>query len=57
MGSGICGYPIIILYTTILQVFIAAFRKRKLSLPENLMEMHDGTGTRVEFMERTPDFR
>ncbi|WVZ83702.1 LOW QUALITY PROTEIN: hypothetical protein U9M48_030823 [Paspalum notatum var. saurae] len=43
--------------TRIFQVFIAAFRKRKLSLPENLMEMHDGTGTRVEFMERTPDFR
>jgi hypothetical protein len=41
------------------QVFVAAFRKRKLAIPENLMEMHeltDGTGKTAEFMERTPDF-
>ncbi|KAG2615409.1 hypothetical protein PVAP13_3NG060080 [Panicum virgatum] len=35
--------------TRILQVFVAAFRKRKLPLPENLMEMRpevsDGAGT------------
>ncbi|RLN01130.1 hypothetical protein C2845_PM06G13180 [Panicum miliaceum] len=40
-------------------VFVAAFRKRKLPLPENLMEMHevtDGTGTSVELMERTAGF-
>ncbi|WVZ89182.1 hypothetical protein U9M48_035615 [Paspalum notatum var. saurae] len=48
--------------TRIFQVFVAAFRKRKLSLPENLMEMHevvtvDISGTRVELMERTPDFK
>ncbi|KAL6642413.1 hypothetical protein ACP70R_020594 [Stipagrostis hirtigluma subsp. patula] len=46
--------------TRILQVFIAAFRKRKLSLPENLMELHeitDGTGTNVELMETTPGFK
>jgi len=44
----------------LLQVFVAAFRKRKLSIPENLMEMHeltDGTGKSVELMERTPDFK
>jgi hypothetical protein len=42
------------------QVFVAAFRKRKLSIPENPMEMHeltDSTGKSVEFMERTPDFK
>ncbi|KAL6642414.1 hypothetical protein ACP70R_020595 [Stipagrostis hirtigluma subsp. patula] len=46
--------------TRILQVFVAAFRKRKLSLPDNLMEMHeitDGTGMGVEFMEKTPGFQ
>ncbi|EES15877.1 protein NRT1/ PTR FAMILY 4.3 [Sorghum bicolor] len=46
------GSPI----TRILQVFVAAFRKRKLRVPENLMEMHnkvtDGTGTSVEFVDR-----
>ncbi|KAG0520591.1 hypothetical protein BDA96_08G087400 [Sorghum bicolor] len=45
--------------TRIFQVFVAAFRKRKLAIPENLMEMHeltDGTGKTAEFMERTPDF-
>jgi hypothetical protein len=40
---------------------VAAFRKRKLPLPENLMEMHqvtDGTtGTSVEFIERTTGFK
>ncbi|RLN28489.1 hypothetical protein C2845_PM05G07890 [Panicum miliaceum] len=42
------------------QVFVAAFRKRKLPLPENLMEMPDqvtdGTGTSIELMERTAGF-
>ncbi|CAD6267969.1 unnamed protein product [Miscanthus lutarioriparius] len=50
------GSPI----TRILQVFVAAFRKRKLRVPENLMEMHstvtDGTGTSVESMDRTAGF-
>jgi hypothetical protein len=47
----------------IIQVFVAAFRKRKLPLPENLMEMHEATtdgggiGTGVEFMERTTGFK
>ncbi|PAN16460.1 hypothetical protein PAHAL_3G062500 [Panicum hallii] len=44
----------------IFQVFVAAFRKRKLSLPENVTEMHvatDSTGTSVEFMQRTSDFK
>jgi len=44
----------------LLQVFVAAFRKRKLRVPENLMEMHskvtDGTGTSVESMDRTAGF-
>ncbi|CAL4896449.1 unnamed protein product [Urochloa decumbens] len=47
--------------TRIFQVFVAAFRKRKLSLPENQMEMHevtaDSTGTSVKSMERTSDFK
>ncbi|CAN6335841.1 unnamed protein product [Urochloa humidicola] len=46
--------------TRILQVFVAAFRKRKLPLPENLMEMHevtDGTGASVELIDRTTDFK
>ncbi|CAL4911095.1 unnamed protein product [Urochloa decumbens] len=44
--------------TRILQIFVAAFRKRKLPLPENLMEMHaDGTGTSVEIIERTSGFK
>lgn len=45
--------------TRILQVFVAAFRKRKLSLPENLMEMHeisDGTSTSIEVLDKTPGF-
>jgi len=45
----------------IAQVFVAAFRKRKLpALLENLMEIRpgvsDGTGTSVEVMERTAGF-
>ncbi|RCV15875.1 hypothetical protein SETIT_3G093300v2 [Setaria italica] len=47
--------------TRILQVFVAAFRKRKLSLPENQMEMQhvvtESTGTSVEFLERTSGFK
>ncbi|KAF8725408.1 hypothetical protein HU200_019927 [Digitaria exilis] len=43
--------------TRILQVFVAAFRKRKLPLPENLVEVSDGAGTSVEFIERTSGFR
>jgi len=46
--------------TRIFQVFLAAFRKRKLSLPENLTETQvvtDGSGTSVEFMQRTSDFK
>lgn len=46
--------------TRILQVFVAAFRKRKLSLPEDLMEMHeisDGTSTNVEILDRIPGFK
>jgi len=42
------------------QVFLAAFRKRKLSLPENLTETQvvtDGSGTSVEFTQRTSDFK
>ncbi|KAF8725406.1 hypothetical protein HU200_007523 [Digitaria exilis] len=47
--------------TRILQVFVAAFRKRNLAVPENLMEMHqatDGTCTSsVEVLERTSGFK
>ncbi|CAN6349247.1 unnamed protein product [Urochloa humidicola] len=47
--------------TRILQVFVAAFRKRNLSVPDNLMEMHhqatDGTGTSIEVLERTSGFK
>ncbi|KAF8756322.1 hypothetical protein HU200_011098 [Digitaria exilis] len=47
--------------TRILQVFVAAFRKRKLSLPEDLTEMHavtdsTGTSTNSEVLERTSGF-
>ncbi|CAN6330870.1 unnamed protein product [Urochloa humidicola] len=47
------GSPI----TRILQVFVAAFRKRKLPLSENLMEMHEVTGASVEIIERTSGFK
>ncbi|CAL4903693.1 unnamed protein product [Urochloa decumbens] len=46
--------------TRILQVFVAAFRKRNLSVPDNLIEMHqatDGSGTSVEVLERTSGFK
>ncbi|TVU51465.1 hypothetical protein EJB05_02897, partial [Eragrostis curvula] len=46
--------------TRILQVFVAAFRKRNLSLPEDLMEMpniSDGTGKGVEVLDRTASFK
>ncbi|KAL6905898.1 hypothetical protein ACP4OV_003499 [Aristida adscensionis] len=47
--------------TRILQVFVAAFRKRNLSFPENLTELHeitdDGSATSVEYMEKTPGFK
>ncbi|KAL6642412.1 hypothetical protein ACP70R_020593 [Stipagrostis hirtigluma subsp. patula] len=46
--------------TRIFKVFVAAFRKRKLSLPENLMEMHeitDATSTSIEILDRTPGFK
>lgn len=46
--------------TRILQVFVAAFRKRKLSLPEDWMEMHeisDGTSRSIEVLDRTPSFK
>ncbi|KAL6905872.1 hypothetical protein ACP4OV_003473 [Aristida adscensionis] len=45
--------------TRILQVFVAAFRKRKLSLPDNLMELHEieTTDASVEFMETTPGLK
>ena len=49
------------IFLWIAQVFVAAFRKRKLpALLENLMEIRpgvsDGTGTSVEVMERTAGF-
>lgn len=46
--------------TRILQVFVAAFRKRNLSVPDDLMEMHQatqGTGTSIEVLERTSGFK
>ncbi|CAL4896458.1 unnamed protein product [Urochloa decumbens] len=46
--------------TRILQVFVAAFRKRNLSVPDNLMEMHqatDGSGTSIQVLERTSGFK
>ncbi|CAL4980683.1 unnamed protein product [Urochloa decumbens] len=46
--------------TRMLQVSVAAFRKRNLSVPEDLMEMHQATeGTRVsiEVLERTSGFK
>ncbi|CAL4987432.1 unnamed protein product [Urochloa decumbens] len=46
--------------TRILQVSVAAFRKRNLSAPEDLMEMNQATeGTRVsmEVLERTSGFK
>jgi hypothetical protein len=42
------------------QVFVAACRKRNLSVPDNLMEMHQtaqGTGTSIEVLERTSGFK
>ncbi|RCV15877.1 hypothetical protein SETIT_3G093400v2 [Setaria italica] len=42
------------------QVFVAAFRKRNLSVPDDLMEMHQatqGTGTSIEVLERTSGFK
>jgi solute carrier family 15 (peptide/histidine transporter), member 3/4 len=42
------------------QVFVAAFRKRQLSLPEDLMEMHevnDGMSKNVELLDKTASFR
>ncbi|XP_066359041.1 protein NRT1/ PTR FAMILY 4.3-like isoform X1 [Miscanthus floridulus] len=41
--------------TRILQVFVAAFRKRNLSVPEDLVGMH-GT-TSIEVLERTSGFK
>ncbi|CAN6330869.1 unnamed protein product [Urochloa humidicola] len=46
--------------TRILQVFVAAFRKRNLSVPDNLLEMHQGTegiGTNTEVLEKTSGFK
>jgi solute carrier family 15 (peptide/histidine transporter), member 3/4 len=39
---------------------VAAFRKRQLSLPEDLMEMHevnDGMSKNVELLDKTASFR
>lgn len=46
--------------TRFLQVFVAAFRKRNLSVPEDLIGMHEttrGTGTSIEVLERTSGFK
>ncbi|XP_062203522.1 protein NRT1/ PTR FAMILY 4.5-like [Phragmites australis] len=46
--------------TRIFQVFVSAFRKRNLPLPENLMPLHEiteGTGTSTEVLERTSGFK
>ncbi|TVU51463.1 hypothetical protein EJB05_02895, partial [Eragrostis curvula] len=47
--------------TRIVQVFVAAYRKRKLSLPENLVETNevtDASGNKsIELLERTPGFK
>ncbi|PAN16459.1 hypothetical protein PAHAL_3G062400 [Panicum hallii] len=46
--------------TRILQVFVSAFRKRNLPVPDNLMEMHhaaEGTCTSIEVLERTSGFK
>ncbi|WVZ89181.1 hypothetical protein U9M48_035614 [Paspalum notatum var. saurae] len=46
--------------TRILQVFVAAFRKRNLSLPDDTTAMHEtteGTGTGSEVLERTRGFK
>jgi len=43
------------------QVFVAAFRKRNLPAPENLMEMREeateGTCTSIQVLERTSGFK
>uniref|UniRef100_A0A0D9XXY5 Major facilitator superfamily (MFS) profile domain-containing protein n=1 Tax=Leersia perrieri TaxID=77586 RepID=A0A0D9XXY5_9ORYZ len=44
--------------TRILQVFVAAFRKRNVTMPESLVEMHEMTdGTSIELLDKTPDFK
>jgi len=37
------------------QVFVAAFRKRNLSVPEDLVGMHETTS--IEVLERTSGFK
>lgn len=47
--------------TRILQVFVAAFRKRNLSLPDDMIAMHETTqtttGASIEVLERTSGFK
>ncbi|KAG8051131.1 hypothetical protein GUJ93_ZPchr0009g2272 [Zizania palustris] len=44
--------------TRILQVFVAAFRKRNVTLPESLVEMHEISDvTTIELLDRTPGFK
>uniref|UniRef100_A0A0D3HSP6 Uncharacterized protein n=1 Tax=Oryza barthii TaxID=65489 RepID=A0A0D3HSP6_9ORYZ len=44
--------------TRILQVFVAAFRKRNVTMPESLVEMHEcSDGSTIELLDKTPDFK
>uniref|UniRef100_A0A0E0MKV7 Major facilitator superfamily (MFS) profile domain-containing protein n=1 Tax=Oryza punctata TaxID=4537 RepID=A0A0E0MKV7_ORYPU len=44
--------------TRILQVFVAAFRKRNVTMPESLVEMHESSDvTGIELLDKTPDFK
>ncbi|KAK3136377.1 hypothetical protein QOZ80_5BG0433040 [Eleusine coracana subsp. coracana] len=46
--------------TRILQVFVAAFRKRKLSVPQELMEVHEvkgGVGKNIQLLDRTASYK
>ncbi|KAF0888812.1 hypothetical protein E2562_017807 [Oryza meyeriana var. granulata] len=44
--------------TRILQVFVAAFRKRNVTMPESVVEMHEiSDGTSIELLDSTPGFK
>ncbi|XP_040385311.1 protein NRT1/ PTR FAMILY 4.6-like, partial [Oryza brachyantha] len=44
--------------TRILQVFVAAFRKRNVTMPEGVVEMHENSEcTSIELLDKTPGFK
>jgi hypothetical protein len=37
---------------------VAAFRKRNVTMPESLVEMHEcSDGSTIELLDKTPDFK